>query len=155
MEKTDKTMIIEPIGQVRNDFIDEIPEGYEKLPSEIEVAPDYSEALFKIEENSHIVVVFWMDRIKRQNKTLKLHPKGRDDLPLVGIFATRSPVRPNPIGIRAVRLVKRKENILEVLGLDALNKSPVLDIKPYSLKHDFVKDAESPRWAKHLREEKR
>ena len=92
--------------------------------------------------------------VEEKRKILKLHPKGQEELPLVGVFATRSPVRPNPIGVRAVELVRKEGHVLEVIGLDAFNNSPVLDIKPYSLKHDFVENALPPPWAKHLREEK-
>ena len=151
MAKQGKTIKIEPIGEVRNDFKDEIPEGYENLPSEIVVKEEFSEGLYHIEENSHIMVLFWMDRVEgRRRKKLRIHPKGRKDLPLMGVLATRTPNRPNPIGIRAVRLIGKEKNILKVEGLDAFNGSPVLDIKPYSIKHDFVEDAKPAWWLKHL-----
>jgi len=155
MANEGKAIKIEPIGYVKNDFSEKIPEGYENLTSEIVVKKEYTTALYKIEENSHVVVLFWMDRIRKEGrKILKLHPKRKENLPLVGVFATRSPRRPNPIGIRSVLLLKRKKNVLKVKGLDALNNSPVLDIKPYSSKHDFVKDAKGPWWAKSLRSDR-
>jgi tRNA-Thr(GGU) m(6)t(6)A37 methyltransferase TsaA len=111
--------------------------------------PKFSDALDGLENNSHVVVIFWLDRVdEERRKILKLHPKGREDLPLVGVFATRSPARPNPIGIRAVKILNREGNTLDVLGLDALNGTPVLDLKPYSLKHDFVENAKVPNWVK-------
>jgi tRNA-Thr(GGU) m(6)t(6)A37 methyltransferase TsaA len=61
---------------------------------------------------------------------MKLHPKGNPDNPLVGVFASRSPNRPNPIGVTKVKLLEVRGNILVVKGLDALNGTPVLDIKP-------------------------
>ena len=146
-----KVIRIEPIGIVRNDFEEKVPEGYENLPSEIVLRKGFSDALHRIEENSHIIVLFWMDRVEgKRRKKLKIHPKGRKDLPLIGVLATRTPYRPNPIGVRVVRLLMKKKNLLIVEGLDALNGSPVLDIKPYSLKHDLVNDAKGPLWAKHL-----
>lgn len=152
MGRLNKTVIVEPIGVVSNDFEHGIPEDYENIASKIVLNDELSEALSGIEENSHIIVLFWMDRVgKEGRKTMKLHPKGRKDLPLLGVFATRSPNRANPIGIRAVRLIEREKNILKVVGLDALNGSPVLDLKPYSVKHDLVEDARIPWWAKHLR----
>jgi tRNA-Thr(GGU) m(6)t(6)A37 methyltransferase TsaA len=144
---------LNPIGYVKNDFEKQVPQGYEESLSEIILWPELEEGLFNIEENSHIVVIFWMDRIKEDDKKLKLHPKGRKDLPLTGVFATRSPHRPNPMGIRSVRLITRDRNVLTVRGLDALDSSPVLDIKPYSLKHDLVEGAESPPWIKKLRDD--
>ncbi len=141
---------IEPIGFVKNDFENEIPKDYENLPSEIILDTEFTEAVHCIEKNSHIMVLFWLDRVEEEKrKILKLHHKGRSDLPLMGVLATRSPNRPNPIVIRAVKLLKREKNILKVEGLDALNDSPVLDVKPYSLHHDFVKGAKGPPWAKH------
>ncbi|UCG68093.1 MAG: tRNA (N6-threonylcarbamoyladenosine(37)-N6)-methyltransferase TrmO [Thermoplasmata archaeon] len=151
MGEEGKTITLKPIGFVKNQFDEGVPEGYESLPSEIVVKEEFSEGLHKLEESSHIMVVFWMDRIKDEaRKIMKMHPKGREDLPLLGVFATRSPKRPNPMGIRAVRLMKKEKNVITVLGLDALNGSPILDIKPYSSKHDFVEDAKTPWWAKHL-----
>jgi tRNA-Thr(GGU) m(6)t(6)A37 methyltransferase TsaA len=70
-----------------------------------------------------------MHKIIEDKKALCL---GSDhNMPATGIFATRAPIRPNPIGLTLVRLVKRKENVLHVAGLDALDGTPVLDIKPY------------------------
>jgi tRNA-Thr(GGU) m(6)t(6)A37 methyltransferase TsaA len=147
----DEDINITPIGYVKNEFEKGPIEGYEKLISEIILNPTYSEGLHLLEENSHIFVVFWMNRIENENrKIMKMHPKGREDLPLVGVFATRSPRRPNPLGIRAVRLLEIKDNTLKVEGLDALNGSPVLDIKPYSSKHDLVTDPKQPWWIKDL-----
>ncbi len=146
-----ETIRIEPIGIVKNDFESQVPKGYENRISEIIIHSEFLEGLHLLEENSHIVVVFWMDRVGKENrKIMKMHPKGREDLPLLGVFATRSPRRPNPIGIRALRLVDRINNILRVEGLDALNETPVLDIKPYSSKHDLVKDHKPPDWLKNL-----
>ena len=146
---------IEPIGIVKNEFKDHVPEGYEDRISEIIIHSEFLEGLHLLNENSHIVVVFWMNRVDEENRgIMRMHPKGREDLPLLGVFATRSPRRPNPIGIRAVRLIEIINNIIRVEGLDALNETPVLDIKPYSKKHDHVKDAKSPSWARDQRDGK-
>jgi tRNA-Thr(GGU) m(6)t(6)A37 methyltransferase TsaA len=155
MAKEGKTLKMDAIGYVRNEFTKEVPKGYENLTSKIEINKELSEGLHKIEENSHITVIFFMDRVKdEERRKMRMHPKGREDLPLLGVFATRSPRRPNPIGIRAVRLLARRDNILSVEGLDALNGTPVLDIKPYSPKHDLVEDAKTPWWAKNLSSKK-
>ena len=82
-------------------------------------------ALDGIEDWSHIYVIFWMDRVGRKEEPVLHHPNG------LGIFAARSPIHPNPIGLTLVELVKRKGNVLWVRGLDAYDKTPVLDIKPY------------------------
>lgn len=151
MDHALKEIDIRPIGHVKNDFNSSVPEGYEDKVSEIILLPEFSEALDGIENNSHIIMLFWLDKIDDEGRSIKkLHPKGREDLPLVGVLATRSPRRPNPIGLRAVKLEKREGNMLTVKGLDAFNGSPVLDIKPYSLKHDCIENATGPPWRKHI-----
>jgi tRNA (Thr-GGU) A37 N-methylase len=77
---------------------------------------------------------------------MKIHPRSRPDLPLVGFFATRTQYRPNPIGLTLVQLLGRKENILTVKGLDALNGTPVLDIKPISPKTEMPSHFRVPEW---------
>lgn len=140
---------LRPIGIVKNGFDKGPLRNYEDSISKIVLDPSLTEGLYLLEENSHILVVFWMNRIQiNERNIMKMHPKGREELPLVGVFATRSPRRPNPFGIRAVRLLKIRDNVIEVKGLDALNGSPVLDIKPYSRKHDLVEEAKSPGWIK-------
>ena len=96
----------------------------------IEVYAEYAEALDGIEKLTHINVLYWMHRLTEKNRgKLKVHPRGDLNRPLTGVFATRSPVRPNPIGLTRVELLKRKGNVLFVKGLDALDGSPVIDIK--------------------------
>jgi tRNA-Thr(GGU) m(6)t(6)A37 methyltransferase TsaA len=148
-------IILRPIGFVKNQLEKGPLKDYENLESEIIIEPSFTDGLHLLDENSHIMVVFWLDRTNDSDrKTLKLHPKGREDLPLTGIFATRSPRRPNPIGLRAVKLLKKKENILIVEGLDAFNGTPVLDIKPYSSKHDLVENSKHPWWIDRFSKEK-
>lgn len=151
MEDVLTEILIKPIGYVKNDFDSNIPDGYEDKVSEIVLLPEFSDALDGIDNNSHIMVLFWLNEVDDEGRSIKkLHPKGREDLPLVGVLATRSPRRPNPIALRAVRLVKREGNMLEVMGLDAFNGSPILDIKPYSLKHDRIENAIGPPWRTHI-----
>ena len=82
---------------------------------------------------------------QKARKITKVHPKGRSDMPLLGVFATRSPDRPNPIGLTLVELLKIEKNILTVHGLDALNGTPILDIKPFDYR-DMTQDARVPDW---------
>jgi tRNA-Thr(GGU) m(6)t(6)A37 methyltransferase TsaA len=146
---------IRPIGYVKNDFKKGPINDYENTISEIVLDPDLEEGLYKLDENSHITVVFWMNKIKEgERNILKMHPKGREDLPLVGVFATRSPRRPNPMGISSIRLLEIRDNVLRVKGLDALNGTPVLDIKPFSKKHDHAEDAKTPWWIERFSKKK-
>ncbi|MBN2205347.1 MAG: SAM-dependent methyltransferase, partial [Thermoleophilia bacterium] len=83
------------------------------------------------EDYSHLLVLWWPDRNEpRRTGGVKVRPMGRQDLPEVGIFATRSPVRPNPILATVVEVVARHGTTLEVTGLDAIDGTPVVDIKP-------------------------
>jgi tRNA-Thr(GGU) m(6)t(6)A37 methyltransferase TsaA len=96
----------------------------------IEVYPEYTQGLDGIENLDHIYVLYWMHKLdEKEREILKVHPKGDPDKPLTGVFALRSPARPNPIGLTRVKLVKKAGNTLLVEGLDALDGSPIIDIK--------------------------
>ena len=140
---------LKAIGIVRNDIKQSPGPGYrwQNIPSEIVIDSDLSEALDGIEEFSHIIVIFWKHQSTVSGQgPKKVHPQGRKELPLVGLFATRSPKRPNPIGKTTVRLLQRQGDILKVEGLDAIDGTPVIDIKPYIPGGDAVTDAEVPSW---------
>lgn len=110
-------------------------------------------ALEGIEEFSHLFVLFWLNEISdAERKILKVHPRGRSDMPLLGVFATRSPYRSNPIGLTRVKLLNRKDNVLTVQGLDAFNGTPILDIKPFD-SWDSTEDFKVPKWWKKLEKE--
>lgn len=137
-----------PIGFVRNSIVEPVRrDDWETVISEIVLHEDLQEALNRIEDFSHIIVIYWMHKIGRsQRKTTKVHPRGNQSAPLVGVFASRSPARPNPVGIRTVRLLERQANVLKVSGLDAINGTPVLDIKPYIHGLNSINDAKTPGW---------
>ncbi len=112
-------MELRPIGVVRSVRGD---------VSEIEIRPELAEGLFRLEENEKVLILFIFDR--SEGYDLKVHPKGDPRNPLAGVFATRSPRRPNPIGATVVRLLQLEGNVLTVEGLDAWEGTPVVDIKP-------------------------
>ncbi len=117
------------------------------MVSEVILDKPFAEALEGVEEYSHLLVLFWLSRVRKaERKMKKIHPKSRQDLPLVGVFATRTQYRPNPIGLTLVRLLERKKNVLKVRGLDALNGTPVIDIKPISPRQEFPKKNRVPKW---------
>lgn len=113
----------------------------------IRIHKKWFEALDGLEDFSHIIVLSWLNEARKPD--LKIHPKGFAQLPLVGLFATRSPHRPNPIGVTVVQLLKRKGNLLYVKNLDAWEGTPVLDIKPYT-KKDSIKKFKIASWVKLL-----
>ncbi|MCD6358703.1 MAG: tRNA (N6-threonylcarbamoyladenosine(37)-N6)-methyltransferase TrmO [Dehalococcoidia bacterium] len=104
------------------------PENY----SSIEIFPQYEKGLNDIKNFSHIIVIYFLHRSKGYSLLSK--PQRHNELR--GVFTTRSPHRPNPIGFSAVKLLEKKKGILTVSGLDALDDTPVLDIKPYITEKD-------------------
>ena len=141
-------LTIKVIGTVDNTFTrSERLEGGNDI-SHIVIDPAYSEALEGIDDFSHVVVVFWLDRITvAQRRVLKVHPRGNPCNPLTGVFATHSPARPNPIAVTTVQLVGRKGNVLSIKGLDALNGTPVIDIKGYFPSGIAESQIKLPGWA--------
>jgi len=119
-------MNVVPIGYVRSPASAGM--NCHDLESVIEVLPEFEEGLYTIEQERELVVLFIFDR--SEGLALKVHPKGDPGNPLRGVFATRSPDRPNRIGMTSVELVKLEGRSLHVKGLDALDGSPVIDIKP-------------------------
>ncbi|TEU15006.1 MAG: tRNA (N6-threonylcarbamoyladenosine(37)-N6)-methyltransferase TrmO [Hadesarchaea archaeon] len=115
--------------------------------TEIILDKQYSDALDGIEDYSHVIIVYWMDKVR--GHILKHHPQGKD-VPLVGIFACRCPPRPNPIAITTVRLIERNKNVIKVQGLDIVNGTPIVDIKPYWPQYDKVTDGKIPEWVNKL-----
>ena len=103
----------------------------------IEVDERWADALTDVETCSHLLVLYWMDRARRD---LVLQVPRHYGEPR-GSFALRSPVRPNPIAASVVRLIERKGRVLSVAGLDCLDGTPLLDLKPYFASTDAVPDA--------------
>lgn len=96
--------------------------------SEIEIHPNFSDGLLKIEQNKHLIVLYWAHLAKRD--ILKTIPPAAKELH--GVFASRSPGRPNPLSLCIAELIAREGNTLRVKGIDALDGSSVIDIKPYT-----------------------
>lgn len=121
---------IKPIGIVRSGFeaLDQVPIGGGS--SLIEVFPEYRDGLLRIEENSHLWIQLWFHKANRD--ILRVVPgKVNPNLPEYGVFCLRAFSRPNPIALSLVRLERVEDNLLFISGLDAIDGTPVLDIKPY------------------------
>ena len=120
------------IGYVERSGDDDALRGRElrEQPVSIVVDPDVTDALLGLEAGSHILVLCYFDRSSRD--VLQVHPMGDMNNPLRGVFATRSPARPNPISVTSARIERIEENVLHVVGLDALDGTPVVDIKSYA-----------------------
>ncbi|TDA67036.1 tRNA (N6-threonylcarbamoyladenosine(37)-N6)-methyltransferase TrmO [Sulfuricurvum sp. IAE1] len=123
---------IEPIGIVRSELVncEAAPhQGNEGAPDAwLEVNTTVAEALEGIKPGDEIIVITWFHKAHRN--TLKLHPRGDKSMPLKGSFATRSPDRPNPIGLHRVTVLEITGNRLKVGPIEAVDGTPVIDIKP-------------------------
>jgi len=136
---------LKPIGTVRSELKERTRRYSRDVVSEIIVDSSLTEALDNLDEFSHIIVLYWIHKSPRRAPK-KVRPRGNPELELTGVFATRSPDRPNPIGKSTVRLLERRDNILKVQGLDAIDGTPVLDIKPNIPGYDSVDNARAPSW---------
>jgi len=146
-------IVLNPIGYVRPAAVGDEVKDKTHL-SKIVINDEFAEALDGVNEFSHVFVLFWLHGVsEEQRKTLKVHPRGRRDLPLLGVFATRTMLRPNPVGLTLVELVKVEGNVLTVRGLDAFDGTPVLDIKPFD-SWDTVENVRVPDWWVKLEKEK-
>lgn len=142
---------MKPIGYVRRTTKEEDVKD-RSLVSKIVIRKNLVEALEGLEGFSHLYVVFYMHKVpEKEKKELKVRPRGRTDLPLLGVFATRTAFRPNPIGLTLVELLERRGNVLFVRGLDAFDGTPVLDLKPADSR-DMGGNLRVPRWLKKLHE---
>jgi len=146
-------MQLEPIGTIHNDCIERRCHPWSTVVSEIVCRPNYIQGLTGLHEFSHIWILFWFHDAE-DSYPIMTHPQKRKDLPLVGLFATRTPMRPNPIGLTAVRLLSLTSNRLIVQGLDAIDGTPVLDIKPYIHYSDCVTNVTYPEWLYTIHQEK-
>ncbi|MCL4242158.1 MAG: SAM-dependent methyltransferase [Dehalococcoidia bacterium] len=133
---------LDAIGYVRNGVRKPRPRGWEKVESRIELLPEHQARLQGIERYSHLIVVFYLDIAEdAPEKPEKLTLESGQ---AYGIFATRSQLRPNHLGVSAVPLIAREGLALTVRGLDAVDGTAVLDIKPYLPAYDAIGDARTP-----------
>ena len=156
-------MILRPVGIVKNEIkepslvaesgdlerwgVSKDAKKARDMISEILIYDDFTGILDGIEDFSHIVVLYWAHRVPPERRSLvKVHPMGRKDLPKKGIFATCSPARPNLICLTTVPLLERRGNLLKVKGLDAVDGSPLIDIKPYNPHYHTVGEVKIADW---------
>lgn len=145
----DLTVCFKPIGIVVEGLEKPGERGADRsrfeVISTIRIFDEFANGLDGLEEHSHIIVIYYMHEVREVK--LRVKPWGVEKYPEVGVFATRSPIRPNPIGITVVELVSIEKPVVKVRGLDAWTGTPVLDIKPYDY-YDVVKNPRVPWWFK-------
>jgi tRNA-Thr(GGU) m(6)t(6)A37 methyltransferase TsaA len=126
---------IKPIGVIRSELAsrEAAPrQGNEGAPDAwVEVNSAVAEGLEGIAVNSEIILITWFHKAHRE--ILKLHPRGDKSYPITGVFSTRSPDRPNPLGLHRVTVLKITGNRLKVRPIEAIDGTPVVDIKPVLL----------------------
>jgi len=116
--------------------------------SVVKLNPEYIAGLKGIKDFSHLIILYWLNRrdSEKERSTLTVIPRKHTVKKRVGVFVSRSPSRPNPIGLCVVKLLKVEGNKLYVEGLDAFGGTPVIDIKPYIPRADSVPNAKVPDW---------
>lgn len=138
---------LQAVGVVHNGVHEPIEVDWAKVVSEIHIDAAYAPGLAGLEDWSHVVVLYVMHRATFDITTdLVRRPQGNEALPALGIFAQRARHRPNLIGTTAVKLLGVEGNIVRVRGLDAINGTPVVDIKPYAPIYDGVMNPLVPAW---------
>jgi tRNA-Thr(GGU) m(6)t(6)A37 methyltransferase TsaA len=129
---TSEAIVIRPIGRVESSLVDKDAapkQGDEGAPAATLVfEPDMAEAIRDLHPGEEIIVLTWLDRASRD--VLSVHPRGDDRNPTRGVFSTRSPDRPNPIGLHRVEIVSIDGLRIHVWPLEALDGTPLIDIKP-------------------------
>jgi tRNA-Thr(GGU) m(6)t(6)A37 methyltransferase TsaA len=116
--------------------------------AKVQILPEFCDALKEIDGFSHLIILYWIHLRdnKKERSVLQVVPRGRANGVKVGVFACRSPSRPNPIGLCVVKLIGVEDCVLTVKGLDAFEDSPIIDVKPYIQRRDAVPKAYTPEW---------
>jgi tRNA-Thr(GGU) m(6)t(6)A37 methyltransferase TsaA len=123
------------------------------LVSELIINPELEGILDGLEDFSHALVLYWPHFLTSEGRSLiKVRPMGYKEFPLVGVFSTCSPARPNPVLVTAVQVIERTNNVLKVKGLDAVDGSPIIDIKPYTRNHLSVENLKVSDWMNKIQE---
>ncbi len=151
MERAE-TITIRPLGFVRSPRRELRDDDWGEVVARIELGPEFGpESLYGLEEFSHAEVLFYFDRVATDRvEHGARHPRGNTDWPRVGIFAQRAKDRPNRIGSTIVEILAREEHALVVRGLDAVEGTPVLDVKPVMVEFLPRTPVRQPAWSREL-----
>ena len=146
------TITLRPIAHVSNDRKDLADDDWGEVRSAIELAPELDpDSLTGLEDFSHVEVLFFFDRVaETEVEHRSRHPRGNVAWPLVGIFAQRGKNRPNRLGSCIARVVKREGRTLHVVGLDAIDGTPVGDLKPVMKEFLPREPVRQPEWSVEL-----
>jgi len=141
-------MTLKSVGVVRNEMKEPGGRNVSEIVSEIVIDDDFADALDRLDEYSDIIVLYWYHVDENPGpKPNRVYPHRQDTYPLVGVFALRASDRPNRIGLCVSKLLELQGNVAKVTGLDAIDGSPVIDIKPYVPRLDSRPDATVGPWS--------
>ena len=142
---------LRPIGTVSSPITERTDQDWGSVTSTIVLAPEFAGALLGLEGFSHAIVVTYLHQARyEREKHLQRRPRNLVTMPEVGILSQRAKNRPNPVGVTAVEIMDVGGDFLRVRGLDAIDGTPVLDIKPYYPHFDRVEDPRVPEWVDRL-----
>lgn len=144
-------LTIKPIAFVRNARKEPIDDNWAEIISEIELEEYIPAAAFSgISDFSHLEIIFWFDKVKQEDIIYAARPRGNPAYPVVGIFAQRKKDRPNSTGLCTVELIAHKERTIVVKNLDAIDGTPVIDIKPVFREFQPKSEIKQPVWVEDL-----
>lgn len=142
---------LQPIAFVTNSRTEPVDDNWEATLSTIQLADHIpTEAFAGISEFSHIEVIYYFDKVKDEDVVFSGLPRGNSRYPLIGIFAQRKKDRPNKLGLTTVALIEHNERTIKVKSLDAIDGTPVLDIKPVFREFQPMADIKQPTWVADL-----
>jgi len=142
---------LKPIGIVSSPVTERMDINWGKVKSKIILKPEFDGALLGLEGFSHAIIVTYLHQANyEKEKHLQRRPRNLETMPKIGILSQRAKNRPNPIGITAVEIINVGNDYLEVKGLDAINGTPILDIKPYYPHYDKIDNPKIPEWVDRL-----
>jgi tRNA-Thr(GGU) m(6)t(6)A37 methyltransferase TsaA len=145
-------ILLNPIGKVLNERTEIEDDNWRNITSKIELNETIDKSSISgIEEFSHLEIIYYFDKVDDSKIiTGARHPRNLEHLPEVGIFAQRAKNRPNKLGLTIVKLLKIENKTLYVSGLDAINGTPVLDIKPVFKQFLPGEDVKQPDWTNEI-----
>ena len=147
----EREYVLRPIGEVKSPVKDPVDEGWGTIESLILVEEELRDGLRGLAEFSHVLVVTLLHGAHFEpERHLVRRPRGLADMPELGIFAQRAKDRPNPIGVTVCPIVQVNADGVVVTGLDAIDGTPILDLKPYFPVFDTAPNARVPEWVDRL-----
>lgn len=142
---------LKPIAIVKNSRKEPIDDNWETIIAEIELADHVpSEAFSSISDFSHLEIIYYFDKVKNEDIVFSGRPRGNPNYPLVGILGQRKKDRPNQIGLTTVELLEHKDRVIKVKFLDAIDGTPILDIKPVFKEFQPKTEIKQPAWVADL-----